>query len=471
MKKTKIICTIGPASNSPAILKKLYHAGMNVVRINMSHGNHEYAQKIVNNAIKFREQNKKSLALLIDTKGPEIRIKTFKNSSVELIKGQDFTFTSREVEGDETIVSLKYKQLVGEIKVGQKIFANNAMIILKVKAKTETDIICKVVFGGKLSNNKGLNIPGITPSGDFLSQADKEDLLFAIKNNANYIAASFVAKEKNVLDMRKFLDDNGGKDIKIISKIENDEGVRNLEKIIQSSDGLMVARGDLGVEIPISRLKEEKKKSVELSIKYGKIVVIATEMLESMVNSSRPTRAEVSDVANAVYEMASSTMLSAESAVGINPVNVVTVMNNIHEATEKSLNYDKHFMSSLTKATSITDAISQSVCTNAIALKAKLIVVFTHSGESARLLSKYRIKTPILAVTPSDKVFHNMALTWGVQPFKLEKTDLETEEKMQEYAKELAIKLKFAKKDDIIIVQHGRPGQQGSTDMLKVLKI
>ncbi len=471
MNKTKIICTLGPASSTITTIKKLINAGMDVARINMSHSNHKTAEKLFTNARKARESLNKSVALMVDTKGPEIRISTFKNGKVELKKSQFFSLLTYEEIGDEKKVSLKYTNLIKQVKIGQKIFANNAQIVLKVVKILENEILTKVLFGGILSNNKALNIPKIAPKVDFLSQEDKDDLIFAIKEKVSFVAASFVSCEKDVLDLRSFLDNNGGQKVKIISKIENDIAVKNLEKIILKSDGIMVARGDLGVDIPMERLPLIQKMAVEKAIFHGKIVVIATEMLESMTHSLRPTRAEVSDVAGAVFEMATATMLSGESAVGINPENVVKTMSKIQRATEKNMKYYESFLKNNRKITSISDAISKSVCTNAIELKAKLIIVFTHSGESARLVSRYRISTPIFALTPFEEVYYNLALQWNTQPYLIKDEKFESEEEMQQYAKNLAVKKGLVKSGDKIIIQHGRVNQKATTDMLKVITI
>jgi pyruvate kinase len=469
MKKTKIICTVGPASNNLATLKKMAHAGMNVVRINMSHCNHTFAQGIVDNVVKLRQQLSKPIAIMVDTKGPEIRIKTFKNNCVELVKGQTFTLTTREVEGDNTQVSLAYKNLPNQVAPNQKIYLNNAMVVLKIKTVTPTDIVCKVIFGGVVSSNKSLIIPNVVPIGNFLSQADKQDLLFAIKNKANFIAASFVSTPENVLEMRKFLDANGGNQIGIIAKIENHDGVKNLKKIVQVADGVIVARGDLGVEIALEKLPAIQKQAIFMCNQHGKIGIVATEMLESMTHSIRPTRAEVSDVANAVYQLASATMLSGETAVGVDPARSTSVMNKIGIEIEKHIDYNQQFSTTTHPNSCVTDAVSKSSCTNAITLGAKAIVVFTHSGESARLLAKYRTSIPIIAVTPYEHVYHSLALVWGVTPFCVQESELDSQSKFHEIAKILAKKFHFAKTGDLIIIQHGKPNVKGSTDTLKVI--
>ena len=329
---TKIICTLGPASADYQILHTMFAEGMDIARLNMSHGTHATHQTLIDTITPLRASG---LKLLVDTKGPEIRIGTFENGSIMLQDGDRFTFTTRNIIGNNKEVGLKYKNLVNEVKRGYNIYANNGMLILTVTKVTETDIMCRVRFGGKLSNNKGLNIPGVIPSTPYLSRADKEDILFAIQNNADYLAISFVSCARNVKDIRKFLDKNGGKNIKIISKIENLAGVENVEEILKLSDGLMVARGDLGVEVPLERIPTIQRKLISLCNVKRKICVVATEMLESMTTSTRPTRAEVNDVATAIYEEATAVMLSGETASGIDPVNVVKTMSKIVNETEK----------------------------------------------------------------------------------------------------------------------------------------
>ena len=333
MRITQIICTLGPASDNKTILKKMNDAGMNIARMNMSHGTHETHQAIIDKLDTLRSKGK--VKLMIDTKGPEIRIGTFENGSVMLEVGSQFIFTTRNVKGDENEVMLAYKDLVSQVKPNDKIYANNGLLVFNVDHVNKTDIITTVEFGGKLSNRKSLNVPNVVPNGPYLSEADKKDLKFAIKNKADYVALSFVSKAQNVKDVREFLDKNGGRNIKMIAKIENASGVNNAEEILDNCDGLMVARGDLGVEIPLQKIPPVQKKLISLCNAKRKFVIVATEMLESMTSSTRPTRAEVNDVANAIYEEANATMLSGETAAGINPVNVVQTMAKIIDEIEQ----------------------------------------------------------------------------------------------------------------------------------------
>lgn len=333
MNNTKIICTIGPASSTTEIMNEMMDAGMSIARINMSHGTYESLQALIDNLTPLRKE--RGLKLMIDTKGPEMRIGTFENGSIVLNEGQEFVFTTRDVIGNNKEVSLKYKALVEQVKVGDKIYANNALIVLNIVKKTKTDLICKVEFGGKLSNNKSLNVPGIVPTTPYISEVDKQDILFGIKNKADFFALSFVSEAQNIIDIKNFLNKNGAGDVKLIAKIENEKGVKNAESILAQCDGLMVARGDLGVEIPLEKLPIIQKKLISQCNVQRKIAIVATEMLESMTNSTRPTRAEVNDVANAIYDETNATMLSGETSVGQNPVLVVKTMSKIISEVEK----------------------------------------------------------------------------------------------------------------------------------------
>ncbi len=336
---TKIICTLGPASSDLETMTAMFNSGMLVARLNMSHGTHESHQKLIDTLAPLR---KKGLMLMIDTKGPEMRIGTFADGSITLVEGQKFTFTTKELVGNQNEVSLRYKNLVNEVHIGDKIYANNGLIVLKITKVTKTDIVCVVEFGGKLSNNKSLNVPGVVPSTPYISPADESDIKFALKNNADYLALSFVSNPQNVNDVRNLVEKLGSDDPPLlISKIENASGVNKASEILDVSDGLMVARGDLGVEIPLYKIPPIQKKLISLCNVKKKICIVATEMLESMTNSTRPTRAEVNDVACAVYEEATATMLSGETAAGINPVLVVQTMRQIIEEIEKHMYHIK----------------------------------------------------------------------------------------------------------------------------------
>lgn len=337
MSNTDIICTIGPACATTKIMGEMMDEGMRVARINMSHGTYDSLQALIDAMAPLRKS--RNLKLMIDTKGPEIRIGKFEKGETFLTEGQQFTITSRQILGTDNEVSVKYKELISEVNVGERIYANNALIVMQVVEKTETDLICKVEFGGKLSNNKSLNVPGVVPSTPYLSKVDKEDLLFGIKNNADIFALSFVSLKENILDVKKFLKKNGCENAKLIAKIENGSGVKNASEILSECDGLMVARGDMGVEVAIEKLPVIQKKLISLCNVQQKYAVVATEMLESMTHSTRPTRAEVNDVANAIYDEANATMLSGETSVGDNPVLVVKTMKKIIDEVE-SVIYD-----------------------------------------------------------------------------------------------------------------------------------
>ncbi|MGI5841770.1 MAG: pyruvate kinase [Christensenellales bacterium] len=465
MKKTKTICTIGPASNSVKVMTKLAHKGMNAVRVNMSHGDYFFAQSVAENLQKTRQQTKKAIALIVDTKGPEIRIGSFKNGFVELKKNQTFTLTLNEVEGNDNIVSLKHKHIINKVKKGTKIFANNGLIVLRVEELTNTDIICKVVFGGKLPSNKALNIPKISFDTPFLSKTDKQDLLFAIKIKANYIAASFVSCAQDVIDMKEFLKQNNGENIKILAKIESQNGVKNIKSILNNCDGIIVARGDLGVEIPFEKIPAIQKRAAMRAHKQGKLVVIATEMLESMITSLRPTRAEVSDIATAIYEKVTATMLSAESAVGINPENAVKTMTKIQLETEKTINYDLDLKKFNHTTLASLDETSQEILKTALLAHAKLILVFDENGQCVLNLSKLHIQAPILAITSNENVFHTLALNWNVLSHKLEK-HIETESEMLSQANTLAKKLHLAKQGNTIVVYNANKNSE-----IKIVKV
>lgn len=469
MKKTKIVCTIGPACDDKDSLISLMKAGMNVARINMSHGSHESHQKTINNILAARNELGLPLALMLDTKGPEIRLGKLPKRGIELVAGDIFTLTKKQILGTKKIASVSYPQMIDDVEVGNKIFANNGMLVLRVIKKNEESIDTKVLFGGKLTTHKGINVPGIKIRRDFLSEADKSDLLFAIKNDADYIAASFVSNKEDLFEMKEFLNQNGAKDIKIIAKIENGEGVKKIDEIIANSDGIMVARGDLGVEIPLEKIPHIQKKIIKSCISEGKISIVATEMLESMTNSLRPTRAEVSDVANAIYECATATMLSGETAVGINPLRVVKTMSKIIMETENNIAYNTKFLRHTYKTLSISDSVASSTCKNLVSLGSPACCVYTETGTTAELISRYRVKNRILALTSNQKTFNQLALCWNTTAI-LTKT-LENEYEMIENAKSICRSLHLGKTNDIIVMVVGTPKQTGKTNTIKILNL
>ena len=416
MRKTKIICTIGPASENEETLKKMCLAGMNVARLNFSHGTHEEQQKKIDLIKKVRTELNLPIAILLDTKGPEYRIRTFKDGKVHVNAGDKFTFTVDEVEGDEKRVSVNYKGLVKDLSVGDKILVNNGLVVFEVEELKGSNANCVCLVGGDLSNRKSMSFPNKVMTGPFLSDADKQDLLFGIQNGVDFVAASFVSNKQNVMDMRAFLDENGGADIEIIAKIENQSGVDNAEEILEACGGLMVARGDLGVEVPFVELPAIQKRLIHKCRLLGKRVVTATEMLESMIQNPRPTRAEISDVANAVYDGTSAIMLSGESAAGKYPVEAVATMAQIAERTEQHTSYRDRFYKTEFKIRNNQDAISHATCAMAIDVDAKGIVVCSVSGKTAGMVSRYRCPTDIVGMTTDEKVWRRLSLSWGVTP-------------------------------------------------------
>ncbi len=465
MRKTKIIGTIGPASSNYQTLKELALAGLNVVRINLSHATLEGMNGILENVKRIRQELNIPLPIMIDTRGPEIRVKKFKNGEVKIKKGQIFTFTGRDVEGTEEIVSFNEPEIVKCIKPNNKILAVNGLISFKVLEVNGTEVKTKALNSGIIANHKSLSIPGIKFNTPYLNDLDKKDLLWAVENDIDFVAASFVNSKQDVYDLRKFLNEHGST-IKIISKIESALGVKNLDEIIEASDGIMVARGDLGVEVPISKLPELQKMIIKKTRDIGKVVITATEMLESMIYNNRPTRAEVSDVANAVYDGTSVVMLSGETAAGKYPVEAVKQMAKIAEETEKHINYAKRFNNANVKLKSITDVISHSAVNASFLQKIKSIVVFTNSGESARMVSRFRPISTILGATPDEKVFRQLELSWGVLPV-LTPVYNSTDE-MFSIANSFVKNLNLAHVSDLIVITCGTPKQPGCTNLIKI---
>jgi len=467
MRKTKIVCTIGPASQSEETLTQLCLAGMNVARVNMSHGDHEEQQAKIDLIKKVREKLGLPIAIILDTKGPEYRIRTFKDGSIVLKDGDTFAFTIEDIEGTQERVSVNYKGLIDVLSVGDRILVNNGLVIFEVKELTKTDAICKVIAGGELSNNKSMNFPNKVIAKNYLSEQDKEDLLFGIKNDVDFIAASFVSSKNDLLELKEFLHANGGRGIDIIAKIENRAGVDNIEEICEECDGIMVARGDLGVEIPFEELPHIQKSLITKCRMLGKRVITATEMLESMIHNPRPTRAEISDVANAVYDGTSAIMLSGETAAGKYPVQAVQVMARIAEETEKHINYKKRFLNADFRIRNKVDAISHSACGMAIDLEAKGIVACTLSGITARMISRFRSPVPIMGMTTSKKAWYQLALSWGVIPMMSEPYD--STDVLFYHATQAGKKaLDLQKGDHIVITGGDCLGSSGTTNLIKV---
>ncbi len=416
MRKTKIICTIGPSSSDEATFSAMCKAGLNVARLNFSHGTHAEHQQKIDMIKKVREELNLPIAIMLDTKGPEYRIKTFKNSKITLKDGDRFTFTTRDIEGDESIVSVNYEGLMNDLTPGDKILVNNGLVIFKVEEVGDTDAICSVVTGGELSDRKSMSFPNKVLNQIYLSEQDKEDILFGIKNDVDFIAASFVSRKQDLLDIKEFLHENGGDGIELIAKIENRTGVDNIEEICDECEGIMIGRGDLGVEIPFAEVPAVQKLIITKCRLLGKRVITATEMLESMIHNPRPTRAEISDVANAVYDGTSAVMLSGESAAGRYPLETVRTMSEIVEETEHHVNYAKRFKNTEFKIKNKVDAISHATCGMAIDIKAKAIVVTSMSGMTVRMVSRFRAPVDIIGMATNKAVWYKLALSWGVLP-------------------------------------------------------
>ncbi len=467
MRKTKIIATIGPASDDELILTEMAEAGMNVARCNFSHGTHEQHLKRFEMIKKVRENLNLPIAIMLDTKGPEYRIGLFENDKITVKEGEIFTFTTDDVMGNNSKVSVSYKHLNEELNPGDMILVNNGLVSFEVEEIKDKDIITKVKVGGDLSNRKSMSFPNKHLKQAFLSEADKSDLLFGIENDADFVAASFVSCKQDMVDMRTFLDEHGGKDIEIIAKIENRSGVDNIKEICEVADGIMVARGDLGVEVPFIEVPIIQKKLIKRCRMMGKMVITATEMLESMINNPRPTRAEISDVANAVYDGTSAIMLSGESANGKYPVEAVRNMAKIAEFTEGKIDYSKMFKETDFEIRSFVDAVSHATCDLALDVNAKAIVVSSLSGVTVRMISRFRSPVDILGVTTSEKVWYKLALSWGVTPAITGHFDHTTP--MFNNALNLARMTFNLSKGDYVILTGGNAGaKKSSTNLIKL---
>lgn len=470
MRKTKIICTIGPASENEQTLTEMCKAGMNVARLNFSHGTHEEHLKKIELIKKVREKLNLPIAIMLDTKGPEYRIGTFENKKVVLKEGDSFTFTVDEIVGNEERVSVSYKNLIEEINVGDRILVNNGLLIFEVRELKEKEAVCDVIVGGEMSDRKSMNFPNHVMRGDYLSEQDKVDILFGIENGVDFVAASFVSTKKDIASVRQFLNDNGGEDIDIIAKIENRAGVDNIEEICEIADGIMVARGDLGVEIPFVEVPAVQKYLIKKCRLLGKRVITATEMLESMIHNPRPTRAEISDVANAVYDGSSAVMLSGESASGKYPVAAVHNMAEIAEYTEKNIDYVHRFSATELKIRSNIDAVSHATCAMAIDTKAKGIVISSKTGITARMVSRFRPPIDIIGMTTSEKAWRKLNLSWGVTPVLSE--EFNSTDVMFYHAVNCAKEKLSLQKGDNVILTGGRiNGKSGNTNMIVLEQI
>ena len=469
MRRTKIVCTIGPATNSEEMLTRLVRSGMNVARLNFSHGTHEYHKDTLECIKRVRRREGMPVAILLDTKGPEIRVKDFKDGFAELREGAEFTLTTREIEGTEQAVTVTYAGMPAELSEGNSILIDDGNIELCVKRCTETDVICQVVRGGRISNHKGINVPNVHLDMPFLSEQDQSDILFGIENDVDFIAASFVRCKEDVIALRKFVDYHGARDLRIIAKIENIEGVNNFDEILRYADGIMVARGDMGVELSFERLPGLQKRFIKKCYQSGKMVITATQMLESMISHANPTRAEITDVANAVFDGTSAVMLSGETAMGKYPALAVEVMGRIvTQAENDAFEMDAYAgISYEIDNNDTTNAVCDATCTTARDISAKAIIAVTKSGQTARRMSKFRPVQPIVAATPVEKTFHQLALSWGVFPV-LARLQSSSDELLL-HAIDCAKQIDAVENGDIVVIAAGIPlDTTGSTNLMRV---
>ncbi|MDO5361374.1 MAG: pyruvate kinase [Eubacteriales bacterium] len=468
MRKTKIVCTLGPSTDKEGILEELVIEGMDVARFNMSHGSYDEQRGRLEQLKALRKKHNKFVAALLDTKGPEIRIGCFATGKITLEEGQSFTLTTADIEGDETQVSITYKKLYRDVKVGDCILIDDGLIGMEVTEIIGEDIVCVVRNGGEVSNRKGVNVPGVALKMNFLSQKDCDDLLFGIQEGFDFVAASFTRTADDVLEMRKLLNDNGGRDIQIIAKIENQQGVDNIDAIIEVADGIMIARGDLGVELPLEDIPVIQRDIIQKVYRSGKKVITATQMLDSMMVHPRPTRAETTDVANAIFQGTSAIMLSGETAAGKYPIEALKTMVRIAVHTEDNIDYNEIFKNEqLLEELDITTAISHATCTTAIDLKAKAILVVSKTGRTARMISKYRPACPIGAGSTSEQVCRQLSLSWGVFPMKVREEY--SSEILCLRAVEAAEKNGLVEEGDMVVFAGGIPlGIPGRTNLIRV---
>jgi len=471
MRKTKIICTIGPSSEQEDKLRELMLAGMNVARFNFSHGSHAEHKEKLERVKKIAKELNMPVATMQDTKGPEIRLRDFEGGKVFLETGSTFRLTTDEVMGTGERASITYHNLKNDIRVGNMILIDDGLIEMRVTAIEGTDIVCEVINGGYVSNHKGINVPGAVLSMPFISEVDKEDILFGIRMRYDYIAISFVRCAEDVLAVRKLIKENGG-NMKIISKIESVQGIENLDKIIEASDGIMVARGDMGVEIPMEDVPALQKKMIKKAVKLGKIVITATQMLESMIKNPRPTRAETTDVANAIYDGTSAIMLSGESAAGAYPVEAVRTMDRIAMRTEADIRYNERFRKKSydwESGEDVTTAICHACCTTAIDLNAAAIITVTMSGFTAGMISKYQPGCRVIGCAVDETVYRQLSMYFGVSPLLIEKRD--NADELFETAIKASIKAGLIQEDDTVVLTAGVPlGVAGNTNMIRVIE-
>lgn len=470
MRKTKIICTIGPASESEERLRELMLAGMNVARFNFSHGTHEEQKAKYERVLKVRKELGLPVATMLDTKGPEIRLRDFEGGKVELKAGETFTLTTEEIMGTAQRATISYKNLKNDISVGTTLLIDDGLIELEVEKISGEDIICRVINGGFVSNHKGVNVPGAILSMPYISDADMEDILFGIKEGYELIAASFVRSKEDIYELRKILQEHGS-DMKIIAKIENMQGIENLEEILEASDGVMVARGDMGVEIPMEEVPVLQKKMIKMANAQGKHVITATQMLESMINHPRPTRAEATDIANAIYDGTTAIMLSGESAAGKYPVEAVKTMARIAESAEKDIDYRSRMRrNDEGDKSEITNAIAYATCSAAMDLNAAAIITVTMSGYTAEAISRFKPSCPIIGCAVNERVCDQLNLLWGVNPLLIKKE--ETSEELFADAVIAAKEAGYVHTGDIVVITAGVPlGITGTTNMIHVVEV
>ena len=472
MRKTKIICTIGPASESEEKLRELMFAGMNVARFNFSHGSHKEQLVKYNRVLKVRKELGLPVATLLDTKGPEIRLRDFEGGKVELVSGQQFVLTTEEIMGTAERATISYKNLKNDINVGKTILIDDGLIEMTVEEIKGEDIVCKVINGGFVSNHKGVNVPGAILSMPYISEVDLADIVFGVEHGFDFIAASFVRTREDIQEVRKIVEDRGSK-IKIIAKIENMQGIQNLEEIITAADGIMVARGDMGVEIPLEEVPILQKKMIKMAVAQGKHVITATQMLESMIKNPRPTRAEATDIANAIYDGTTAIMLSGESAAGLYPVEAVKTMSRIAERAEQDIDYRgrmQRVKEDRQETPDITTAISYATCSVASDLKAAAIITVTMSGFTANMIARYKPGCQIIGCTLDEKVYRQLNLLWGVKPVMIQKE--RTTDALFEEAVFKAKQAGLVKTGDTVVITAGVPlGVVGKTDMIHVVEV
>lgn len=467
VRRTKIVCTLGPATEDVSMIKKLIAAGMDAARLNFSHGDHASKKEMADKLKTAREELGAPIPLILDTKGPEVRIKTFKGGSVLLKEGGIFTLTTEDIIGDEEKVSVTYMDMPHDFKVGDRILLDDGLIELAVTHLTETDIECKVINGGEISNNKGLNAPDVHLNLPALTEKDIEDLKFGVEQGFDYVAASFIRSGEDVVKVKNVLIENGGAHIKVIAKIENRSGVDNINEILHEADAIMVARGDLGVEIPPEEVPQVQKMLIKKANTHGKPVITATQMLESMIENPRPTRAEASDVANSIYDSSDAVMLSGETAMGKYPIEAVDMMARIAIKAEADISYEKRLKRVPDRSTTITNAIGHAAASISADLNTACIATVTHSGFTPRMVARFRPMCPIVASTMFDTIWRQMNLIWGCTPIFNDQAENENDE--FNVAMEAAVKSELAKPGDLVIMSMGIPvGVSGSTNTLRI---